>query len=425
VFTFTLPFAVGMLPDASGPPVLPDTLRGCRVLVVDDNATNCRVLHEMLRTFGMTPLVAESAERALALIADFPGPEPAVSLALLDMQMAGMDGLELAVRLHAIPGLSRLPTFLLSSVGERPERESMQAAGVTAYIAKPLNQSELLNAILGVVAVESSLKMPAGTAQQAVAGASLRILLAEDNTINQRLAIRVLEKLGHAVTLVQNGVAAIEAWRHGSFDVVLMDLQMPLMDGLEATSRIRQEEDGKRHTPIVAMTAHAMQGDRERCLDGGMDGYVSKPIMVDELQAEIARVTSGSVRTVAAASPVESERRAFDLDDALRRLQGDRELLREIAEIFQQEMEERLDDIGRAIQAADPVALSRAAHKLKGEAANFSARTVVQLAAELELLGELGNVGGARDLQPPLDRAVRQLGADLCAFVIDAADVVS
>jgi signal transduction histidine kinase/CheY-like chemotaxis protein len=295
VFHFTVDMAVGRVPERpAGAP-----LAGVPVLIVDDNPTNRKILVEMLSASGMKPLAVESGEAALEALDRARATGCPFPLAILDFQMPGMDGFALAERIRAQTELRYTHLFMLTSAGQRGDAARCQEIGIEVYLMKPVKQSALLEAIahsLGRPAAAA----PAPPLTRHSLGESrpkLRVLLAEDNAINQKLAVRLLEKHGHTVTVANDGAEAVAAAREGEFDVVLMDVQMPNMDGLEAAAAIRALERGTaRHIPIVAMTAHAMKGDEERCLEAGMDGYISKPIQPDRMMEVIAQATEQTGR---------------------------------------------------------------------------------------------------------------------------------
>jgi CheY-like chemotaxis protein len=267
----------------------PEILRGVKVLVVDDNRTNRRILEGMVLRWEMKAVLTESGEEALAqLSAACEAGEP-YGLILTDMHMPKMDGFALVERIRQRPELTTATIMMLTSAGHRGDAARCQELGVSAYLLKPIRQSELREAIarvLGARTQEGAIPLITRYSLQDARDADsfLKVLLAEDNRVNQRLAVRLLEKRGHKVVVAGNGVEALAALRKESFDLVLMDVQMPEMDGYEATAAIREEEkNSRRHQPVVALTAHAMKGDREKCLAAGMDGYLSKPIKPQEL----------------------------------------------------------------------------------------------------------------------------------------------
>src|SRR5713101_7762365 len=267
----------------------PEMLRGVKVLVVDDNRTNRRILEGMLKRWEMKSRSVEGGEEALAQLSAAREAGEPYALILTDMHMPKMDGFALVERIRQRPELSTATIMMLTSAGHRGDAARCQELGVAAYLLKPIRQSELREAIARVLgAREQEGAIPLITRfslhDAREPSSSLRVLLAEDNPVNQRLASRLLEKRGHSVVVAVNGREALAALEKESYDLVLMDIQMPEMDGYEATAAIREaERDSGRHQPVIALTAHAMKGDREKCLAAGMDGYLSKPIRPQEL----------------------------------------------------------------------------------------------------------------------------------------------
>jgi len=264
-------------------------LRGVRVLVVDDNRTNRRILEGMLKRWEMNVTSVEGGEEALAHLAAAKEAEEPYVLILADMHMPGMDGFELVERIRKRPELSTATIMMLTSAGHRGDAARCEELEVSAYLLKPIRQSELREAVarvLGAKEQRSEIPLVTRYSLQDVLdpSVSLRVLLAEDNLVNQRLGMRLLEKRGHSVVVAGNGRETLAAFESGGFDLILMDLQMPEMDGFEATTAIRERErESGNRVPIVALTAHAMKGDREKCLAAGMDGYLTKPIRPAEL----------------------------------------------------------------------------------------------------------------------------------------------
>src|SRR6266478_1869316 len=277
----------------------PEILRAVRVLVVDDNRSNRRILEVMLGRWEMRSSSVQDGEEALTKLSEAQEAGEPFALILMDMHMPQMDGFELIERIRQSPGSSAATIMMLTSAGHRGDAARCKELGVAAYLMKPIRQSELREAIarvLGARVQQGAIPLITRYALHDARepGTSLRILLAEDNPVNQRLASRLLEKRGHSVVVAGNGREALEALEKEYFDLVFMDVQMPVMDGFEATAAIRKKEgDSGIHLPVVALTAHAMKGDREKCLAGGMDGYLTKPIQPQELdellQSYIAR----------------------------------------------------------------------------------------------------------------------------------------
>jgi CheY-like chemotaxis protein len=286
-FHFTLPFELRFEPAAKAATRAAKDLHGMAVLVIDDNATNRRILEGILTSWGMRPTLVDSGEVALRAMELAHQNGAPFLLVLLDYQMPDMDGFEVAERIKNRPELAPATIMMLSSVGQRGDAQRCRELGVAAYLTKPVRQSVLLDALLAVLAGPASSPQHATLVTRHSVRESerpLRILLAEDNAVNRLLAVRLLEKRGHSVVVAGNGHEALAALERGGFDAVLMDIQMPEMGGFEATAEIRNTERGTgRHLPIIALTAHAMQGDREHCLAAGMDGYLAKPIGAAEL----------------------------------------------------------------------------------------------------------------------------------------------
>ncbi len=292
----TFAFSIDLPVDGSGSerhqPPCSSSVRGARVLAVDDNATNRRILQELLTYWGMDPVLVADGATALQMLRSAVRERQPFRLVLLDCMMPDLDGFAAAQRIRAIDELGRVPIIMLTSSGQPGDIERCRTIGIDAHLLKPLNQSELLDAIMiALAAAPASAADADGLPYVRPSSRSLRVLLAEDNLINQRLAVRMLERLGHVVEVADDGLHALAAFERTSFDLVLMDVQMPGMDGFAATAAIRAREEGSdRRVPIVAMTAHAMKGDRERCLAAGMDDYITKPVDLATVRAVLERL---------------------------------------------------------------------------------------------------------------------------------------
>jgi CheY-like chemotaxis protein len=359
----------------------------------------------------MRPTLAANGRAALAALHGAAADGDPFRLVLLDAMMPEMDGFACAEQIKASPDLEGCTLLMLSSAGRLEETQRCREVGIARWLTKPVKQSDLLNAILevlGAPVVEVPSASPLGRApgNQPV----LHILLAEDSPVNQTVAVRLLELRGHRVVVARNGLEALEALEQQSFDVVLMDVQMPKLDGLEATTRLRQREQGTgRHVPVIAMTAHAMKGDRERCLEAGMDGYVAKPIRAQELfevLETLASVRAEPAPNAAAPPPPDA---ALDEAEALRHTGGDPELLRELAGIFLDSCPKQLSELRDAVTRRDSPAVRREAHRLKGELRTFGARAASEAAQRLETMGRAGELDQAEEAYAALEDALTRL----------------
>ena len=453
----TFHFTAKMRVSDSNTPVFPvatSGLRGVRALVVEDNATSRRTLVDMLASWEMTVVDVSGAAAAIELLAAPATRDAPFAVVLVDAGMPLINGFELAERIKTTFAEQVSHTVMLLTSGDRSaDVNRCETLGVDAYLMKPINQSELFDALVQILkcalppATEPTAQAPAGTVEQV----GLRILLAEDSLYNQKLAVALLERRGHQVVVANNGSEAVAAAQAQPFDLVLMDVQMPDMDGLEATLAIRAQEAGTgRHLPIIAMTAQAMKGDRERCLESGMDDYLTKPVRAAELYAMIAAVMGRMrVATVPAAvvegsavstSPLpvaplpvaplplaaepavvarypnamNSGPRA--LQAALKAVDGDSQLLADIARIFMSEAPRLLSDIEGAVARSDAALLRRAAHTIKGGLRLFGAETAYELACQIEVFGRAGHIEAAREPVETLKLAVDELQLNLSCF---------
>lgn len=424
-FQFTVRFDLQKGPSTKHLRAEPKNLHDLSVLVVDDNATNRYLLQEMLTNWQMKPTVTESGRMALAALERAYNANTPFVLALIDFNMPGMDGFELVARIRENPRFARIKIVILSSVGRRGDASRCGELKIEGYLTKPVKQSDLLDTIVTVFGKSLEEGRPSLVTRHLLREnrKRLRILLAEDNAVNQKLALRVLERRGHFVQLANNGEEAVAALEEESFDLVLMDIQMPEMDGLEATEAIRQKEKGTdTHIPIIAMTAHAMKGDQERCLAAGMDAYISKPIKAEELFAVIEGPLTTSAEDneeMDMESETEKEQKpedVFDKNAAMNQVDGDMELFREIAGIFIEDSKKQLKEINQAITSRDTKALERAAHTLKGAVGNFAAKGAFEAALKLEMIGREGDLTSAETAYSVLEREIISLRPALVAF---------
>jgi two-component system, sensor histidine kinase and response regulator len=416
-FHFTVQFGEGQAARAPAPVVY--SLGETRVLVVDDNATNRLILEEMMKSWRLAPVVVSGAKAALAKLQAARDAGQPFHIVLTDGHMPDLDGFDLAQSIKNDDRLQATIIMMLSS-GDRPgDLRRCEELGIASYLIKPLKPSELFNALikaLGITTLEPETAEPAPTKLQ-----SLRILLAEDSLANQKLACGLLGKQGHTVVTANNGRLALEALERETFDVVLMDVQMPEMDGLEAVRELRRREAGAaQHVPVIAMTAHALKGDRELCLSAGMDDYVSKPIRATELFAAIERTLgrASGPPSSSGGSRETAERRdgLIDWDEALRTTGGDRLLLKEVIDAFLTEYPDLLDTLRQGIAHKRGDEVRRAAHTLRSTLGHLGARTAHDLAATLEGQGRQQEYDAAGPAAEQLRHEMEQILGKLRAF---------
>ena len=336
----------------------------------------------------------------------------AFSLILLDFMMPDTNGLELAREIRQRSAYAAAKLILLTSTLDTGSVSRAQDLAISTHLTKPLLQSALLDAILTAFGTPESVPKPEpeplpdpNLHQQSFQSHALHILVAEDNPINRRLALRLLEKQGHTVTTVETGKQALARLEKETFDLVLMDIQMPEMDGLETTRAIRKKEaQTGAHLPIIAMTAHAMQRDRQRCIEAGMDNYISKPIKRDEFFKTIAELAVPPTDV----QPAQTEQEIFSYEEALERVGGDEDLLKELLDLFLQESPTYLSHIRQALQQSDPEALAQAAHTLKGAAGNLGAKIIFETASRLEQNGHNENLTTAEDTTLVLEKEIEK-----------------
>jgi two-component system sensor histidine kinase/response regulator len=431
-FHFTARFGVAQNSLNSTLPADLTELRGVSVLVVDDNGLNRRILEQTLCHWGMKPTLVNRGEAALAALEEAQQARHPFSLLIIDSQMPGMDGFTLAERIREHAGSIRYPTIMLTSVGMRGDGIRCRKLGIAAYLTKPVQQLELLEAIRRVLGhpteatSQSSLITRHMLREQQ---RKLRILLVEDNEVSQALACRLLQKQGHEVVNAKDGAEAIRVWgdpHNPRIDLILMDVQMPNVGGIEATRTIREKEKlTGNHIPIVAMTAHAMHTDEERCLAAGMDGYIAKPFRPHDLVELIGRlfpVACPGAESTAGESTTETIVASEILDKAalLARVDGDKQLLAQIIEIFLEECPKQVREIRDAVAARDAPSLARLAHKLKGSVGNFAAQRAFEAALRLETICRKGDLSYVEEVSAQLEAeigrlqpALRELGQEV------------
>ena len=400
----------------------PVELQGVPALVVDDNATVRWVLEQILLSWGMKPTMADGGEQALEAMECARSAGEPFSLALIDIDMPEMDGFTLATRIRQEQAPARTALLMLTSVDKHEHAARCSKLGVASCLTKPVRQENLLGAVTAALGKPwtSQRPGPPATGLPLEVGQSRpRILLAEDNQINRKLVARILEKKGHAVVTAADGKEALAMLHEEPFDLVLMDVHMPVMDGFEATSAIRSKEKGTgSHIPIVALTASAMKGDRERCLEAGMDAYVSKPLRAKEL----LEVVEGFLPPRGegdsnGAGDEQPSTPAFDRDTVLSRFDGDAELLEEVTDLFFDEAPGLISKIRDAVARRDSQALETAAHKMKGSVGNFGAKGAFDAANMLEAMGRKGALSGAEEAGERLETEIGRLNLVLSSNV--------
>ena len=422
LFEVTLPFIDRHVPPAAAVPSDVRMLEGRRALVVDDNSTNRRILRDVLTNWQMAVTVADGGQSALEAVRQADEQGAPFDVLLLDFHMPDMSGLETAERLRRLrrTAVGAPVMVMLSSSPQEWDSLRQEETGMTASLTKPVPQATLRRTLLSAL---SGASKSGGATLGATAGPAtysrVRVLVAEDNVVNQRLVKAMLQKAEHSVHIVGNGRDAIDALAREPFDVVLMDIQMPELDGLSATREIRAAEAGTgRHVPIVALTAHAMKGDRETCLAAGADAYLSKPVRSTELMDTIQALTHGAVAAPPEATGADP---TFDIDRALAGLDGDRDLLMEIMDIFKTEAPAMLDRLHQAVSRRDAAELQQAAHALRGSLLSLGASSVADTALALENLGRQGITDNAEAQLAALNSQVKWLTQAFTKFAERAA----
>ena len=396
-----------------------ESLRGRRALVVDDNATNRMILRRQLAAWGVEAVEAVGGPEALALARAASEDGHAFDFGVLDLNMPDMDGVELARLLKSDPATSAATLFLLSSSGERLGAGETRSRGFAASLTKPVRQSELFDCLITSLS-DGDLQTLAAIkeARDSADGGGGYVLLVEDNKMNQLVGSKVLAKLGYRFDVVNHGGEAVQAVMKQTYDAVLMDCQMPEMDGYEATRQIRRFEGDQRHTPIIAMTAAAMEGDREKCLAAGMDDYITKPVRPEIIAATLATWAKPATRDVESAptpqegidtvsTPPSPASPALELPDdvldpdqleVLRELDDDGAVLAEIVEQYLAQSASQRDSLLSALEEGEETPVERVAHALRGASANVGALRLARVCGEIEGLGRAGQIDGARRL---------------------------
>jgi PAS domain S-box-containing protein len=408
-FSFTVAFALPQQ-SATVPALRPQpNLEGMRVLIIDDNETNQRILTEMLASWGMAPDVAAGGREGIERLRTAATAGKPFRLLLLDERMPEMDGFAVAEEIRSDANLPELNIMMLSSGDVPAAATRCRQAGIATYLIKPLRQSELFDTLMetfGRQTIQEPETPPAAADHPSLASGAPRILLAEDNRINQALARTLLEKRGWTVQTAANGNEAVAAWRKGGIDLILMDVQMPEVDGFQATRLIRQEERtlGER-TPIIGLTAHAMKGDREECLEAGMDDYVPKPVRAEALYATVEHWMTGG-----GGAP------GINLSAALQTVNGDRDFLAGLAVQFTRDYPPSRENLQAALDRQDLQQVEGIAHSLKSVVGIFGANKAAELLQKLEDAAERQGLRELEYLVPQVLMEMEKVMGNLVAF---------
>jgi signal transduction histidine kinase/CheY-like chemotaxis protein len=416
-FRFTVRFGLAHKSPHDAPK--PTALAGLRMLVVDDNAVNRVITCEILQSWSIAARACASADEAMQLLREASARDEHFQCALLDVVMPETDGVELARRMRADPSLDSVRIIMLSSAGRIEDQEESRALDIARWLNKPIKQSELFDALCSSVGKAISEPLPD---EPQTSPAPRRVLLAEDSVVNQKVATQLLEMRGHTVVVACNGKEALDKLRHEQFDLVLMDMQMPEMDGFETAAAIRRRERATgEHVPIVAMTANVLRGVRERCLEAGMDDYLPKPIRPHDLFQVVEATDAVDAKDRSspdAPDPHEADRDAlFDLEAARAQAGGNDSLLAELAAAFLEQGEVLMREIGGSIETGDFDSMQRSAHTLKGSAAALAAPRASGAALDLETAARHADIVSARQACRRLTYEMGRLGAILRGLV--------
>ena len=423
--TFYFSVRLGKQPDEPRIiPAIPADLRDLKTLVVDDNDTNRRILHGQLASWGMESAGAGGAREGLEMLRSASDSGEPYDLALLDMQMPEMDGLEFARKIKEDRSIFSTRLVMLTSMGRRGDAEEARRAGITVYLTKPVRQSELYDAITMVMGGPSENSPDEGrilsrhNIREQRSEPDLRLLLVEDNAVNQKVATRTLEKLGYRADVAADGLEALETLSSSTYDAVLMDVQMPNLDGYEATAEIRhRESESGRRTPIIAMTANALQGDREKALEAGMDDYIAKPVRTGELREVLQRWVSveeepdGENSNGSAILDPSVLENLKDLDE-----DGEQSLIGELAGIFLEDAGSHLDTLRKAIDEGDANSVKEASHALKGSSGSIGAYRVQEACVSLQEAAESEELRQTLELLGQLEKELERARPELVAL---------
>lgn len=423
-FWFTLPFEK-QCDSRPGELEIPTAIQDKRILIVDDNATNRLALCEQLHGWGCRSEEVSSAPQAIGKLHEALAGEDPVHIAIIDMQMPGMDGRTLGLKIKQDRQLQNTQMIMMTSRGGHGDINRFKEIGFDAYLVKPVKQVELFNCLNRVSGLQSNQKrqypdealVPVSTADAETD--QCKILLVEDNITNQKLALAALKQLGYGAEVVNNGQEALDALAENAYDLIIMDCQMPVMDGYEASRTIRSDRSGvfNPRVPIVAMTAHAMEGDRDKCLDAGMDGYLTKPIQLKHVAEALEKWLPGStgpseIEPITKEIPEPSV--VFDRESLLELVGGNDDLADDILSVFLEDLPGMISAVEDGLEKRDAAAVQRSAHTLKGSSANVRAAGIERLARQLEAAAKAADFDRTTTLFGRLGGEVDQLHAVVC-----------
>ncbi|MGB5305088.1 MAG: response regulator [Gammaproteobacteria bacterium] len=416
----------------------PSPMQGVRMLSVDDNETNRSILDHQLTAWGINNESAECGDRALQMLREAAEADRPYDAAILDMHMPGMDGLELACRIKADPNISGVKLMMLTSAILDFDSDEMYEAGILQYLSKPARQSQLYNCLIGMVGsqLDSFKGVRDAQGQEQHPPMEARVLVAEDNLVNQEVVLNMLELFGCETQLVENGKLAVEACAKEQFDVILMDCQMPVMDGYEATAAIRKQEreaGRERHIPIIALTANALEGDRERCLIADMDDYLSKPFKQEQLRQSLGRWVEDKLSSDHTPSPKREQlcnpgtdyppqidKRALDAIQALQR-PGQPSILQKVVGLYLDKSPAILASLREAIGNNESSGVQSAAHSLKSSSANLGALELSELFKTMENMGRNHAIEGAAEILAEIEAKFELVVQELQSFYQECA----
>jgi two-component system sensor histidine kinase/response regulator len=437
-FYFTVRLGALEKPIESSTLAASESLRDVRILVVDDNQTNRRILRGTLNSWSVQTTCVAGGRQALAELASALDAQKPYQVVVTDAHMPEMDGFALVMKIRNFSEITSMPVLMLSSGAHREDADRCRQLGIGSFLSKPVRRKELLSAIVALLGCQATPQSSTKVLARVFTSRSreVHILLAEDNRVNQAVASRLLARLGYTLVIANNGHEAIDLLKQQTFDLVLMDVQMPEMDGISATKRIREYEKSTHgHIPIIAMTAHVMKEDRARCLAAGMDGYVTKPINSEQVEAAIRTALDETTETDKDTSLLQGKGQIsvarevrWNISKTLEQLGGDEALLQEVLDIFLNEAPKHLAALRLAVAQEIAKTVETSAHTLKKELGYMGLPEISQTAAEIESMGHSNNVPGAASLLSQFEADLIGLftairGAKSLAFVRQATTI--